>query len=429
MRYAPALLFARLLRWGIRRVRKGGGSALPGVLLARLAPGILYRVLSSFRDGLVVITGSAGKSTTTKMAVAILEAHGVEVFTNPTTANILQGFYSTIAAQASLSGKVRGQVAVLEMDEGHAAELVSKVKPKHSVILNVVEDQLDRFVDPAYVAEKLLKVAQATTGTVHLNADDQNLVAFESKLATGAKPPRSDRVVIWFGLDEVIANHGRGLGYAPTYSAPLARPAVQTQVFSLQDRATRVKTSRGELGFALPARGSHFAVDAVAAISLCETLLAEPDLALFAKTLDEIPPVFARGEIIEVEDQRLELVLVQNPASTQLNIDALSSNLECIYFGIGRDVHDPSWLWTVTLPDWRAVAITAGYNANEAALFLKYSGVEPGQVIPDDIPASLEAFLALPAPSSGIKTLIISADVMRRIRRHLGFETPEAVRQ
>jgi hypothetical protein len=83
----------------------------------------------------------------------------------------------------------------------------------------------------------------------------------------------------------------------------------------------------------------------------------------------------------------------------------------------------------VTLPDWRAVAITAGYNANEAALFLKYSGVEPGQVIPDDIPASLEAFLALPAPSTGVKTLIISADVMRRIRRHLGFETPEAVRQ
>jgi len=420
MRYAPALLLARFLRWGIRRVRTGGGSALPGLLLARLAPGILYRTLGSFAQGLIVITGSAGKSTTTKMLVGILRAHGLSVFTNPSTANILQGFYSTIVAEASLNGRVQGQIAVLEMDEGHAAELVAKVKPRQSVILNVVEDQLDRFVDPAFVAEKLQRVAAATTERVHLNADDQNLVAFD----LGNRPATS-----WFGLVDVIGSAGRGLGYAPTYREAIQRPHPAVEVTALEGKHAKLKTPLGDIDFDLPSRGAHFAVDAAAAVSLSLSLLERPDLKIIAKSMNEIPPVFARGEVVQIDGQSVELVLVQNPASMQLNLDALDPKLDCIYFGIGRDVHDPSWLWTVELPKLNPIVITAGYNANEAALYLEYNGVSAGEIIPDDIPLSVTKFLELPGPRHGVKTMVISADVMRRVRRHLGYETPEAARR
>ena len=120
IRYWPALLVGRIARVLIRLIRKGGGSALPGLILSKLAPGILYRVLGSFPQGLVIVSGSAGKSTTTKMLVNIVREHGLAVFTNPSTANILQGFYSTIIERATWSGKVAGQVAILEMDEAHA---------------------------------------------------------------------------------------------------------------------------------------------------------------------------------------------------------------------------------------------------------------------------------------------------------------------
>lgn len=134
MRYLPALLIGRLVRFAVRLVRPGGGSALPGVVLSKLAPNLVYKTLNSFQHGLIVITGTAGKSTTTKMVVAIVRAHGLEVFTNPSTANIQQGFFSTIIKDGNLFGKVPGSIAILEMDEGHAAQIVERVKPKTSEI-------------------------------------------------------------------------------------------------------------------------------------------------------------------------------------------------------------------------------------------------------------------------------------------------------
>ncbi|MEI7419900.1 MAG: DUF1727 domain-containing protein, partial [Actinomycetes bacterium] len=130
MRYLPALLIGRLVRLAVRLVRPGGGSALPGLVLSKLATNLVYKTLGSFDQGLVVVTGTAGKSTTTKMLVAIARAHGLEVFTNPSTANIEQGFFSTIIKQGNLFGKVPGQIAIIEMDEGHAAQVVANVKPK-----------------------------------------------------------------------------------------------------------------------------------------------------------------------------------------------------------------------------------------------------------------------------------------------------------
>jgi UDP-N-acetylmuramyl pentapeptide synthase len=102
MLYLPAIAFGRFARVAIRRFRPGGGSALPGLLLSKVAPKLLAKSLRSFPQGLVVITGSAGKSTTTKMVVAIARAHGLQVFTNPSTANIRQGFFCLVEFQVTL---------------------------------------------------------------------------------------------------------------------------------------------------------------------------------------------------------------------------------------------------------------------------------------------------------------------------------------
>ena len=227
MFYVPAILIGRAVRSLIRRVRPGGGSALPGLVLSKIAPGLLAKTLKSFPDGLVVVTGSAGKSTTTKMLVAIARAHGKDVFTNPSTANIAQGFYSAILERSNLFGKISGDVAILEMDEGHAAEITSRVAPAQSTILNVLEDQLDRFVDPAVVREKLSLVAERTTGAVLLNADDQNTLLIGSTL-------KSANRIEWFGItQDLITATRHGLGAAPTYLADLPHPSVTAEIESI----------------------------------------------------------------------------------------------------------------------------------------------------------------------------------------------------
>jgi len=419
LRYLPALLIGRLVRFAVRLVRRGGGSALPGLVVSKLAPKLVFKTINSFPKGLVVITGTAGKSTTTKMVVGIARAHGLEVFTNPSTANIEQGFFSTIIRYGNLFGKVPGDIAILEMDEGHAASFVAKVKPRISVILNVFEDQLDRFIDPALVREKLDMVAKATTESVLLNANDQNCLLI-SKSSIKANTD-------YFEINDAVSSSRVPMNYAKTYLAEISKPNATFEVIELQDRLIKIRVRTEEIIFELPSRGIHFALDAVAAIAVAENILgAEFNLETATKAMNEMPPVFSRGEIREVNGEPVEFILIQNPISTQLNLDNLPKDVDQVFFAIGRDVHDPSWLWTVDFSALKHVNIVSGFNYSDAALVLAYKGVEFDSVEADYFKA-IDNFFALPKPNSGHKTVIYSADAMRRLRRYKGFTDPEEV--
>jgi hypothetical protein len=122
----------------------------------------------------------------------------------------------------------------------------------------------------------------------------------------------------------------------------------------------------------------------------------------------------------------VEFVLVQNPTSFQLNLDNLDLPLDRLMIAIGRDVHDPSWLWTVDLSRLDRVDVISGYNYAELGLRLSYADVQIGDVEPDLFEAFVK-FMALPEPTQGVRTVVFSADAMRRLRRHLGFTSPEEV--
>lgn len=422
MIYLPAILIGRVARWSIRKVRPGGGSALPGLILSRIAPGLLAKTLRKFPQGLVAITGSAGKSTTTKMVVAIARAHGLEVFTNPSTANISQGFYSSIIERSNLLGRIPGDIAILEMDEGHAEEISRSVAPRIATLLNVLEDQLDRFIEPALVRDKLALVAVRATQSVVLNADDQNilLIADQNQL----------RNPVWFGLAKQVLNQSlHGLGTAPTYQSAIARPSVRAEVRSLNEKRVSLSIIDREAIFDLPNRGAHYAVDAVAAMLTAQQILGERfDLVLAEKTLQELPPVFARGETVLINGEEVEFILVQNPTSFQLNLDNLDEGLDRVMVAIGRDVHDPSWLWTVDVSKLRGVDVVSGFNFAEIALRLTYENISIGEV-EEDLFEAFEKFMALERPTTGKRTVIFSADAMRRLRRHLGFTSPDLVKR
>lgn len=420
MFYVPAILIGRMVRIAVRLVRPGGGSALPGLILSKIAPGLLAKTLASFRDGLVVVTGSAGKSTTTKMLVAIARAHGKTVFTNPSTANIAQGFYSSIIERSNLFGRIQGDVAILEMDEGHAAEITKRISPRQVTLLNVLEDQLDRFVDPAMVREKLAAVAAKAKNALVLNADDQNILLINKDL--------DSKLTSWFGVQKsLISKSEHGLGHAPTYLTELPRPLVQTEVLEQLPERTTTRVLDQEVSFSLPNRGLHFALDAAAALESARRYLGDSfDANLAARTLEELPPVFARGEITNVNGVEVEFILVQNPMSFQLNLDNLPADQEQVMVAIGRDVHDPSWLWTVDMKKMPPIDIVTGFNYAEMALRLAYDEIPVGEIVPD-LEEALEKFFGQPAPKSGRRTVIFSADAMRRTRRALGFVDPEAV--
>ena len=85
---------------------RGGGSALPGLVTERIDPHVLRHTLGSLPRGVVVVSGTNGKTTTTKMLVALLRAHGLRVFTNPTGSNFTRGVISSMLGELPLRGRL-----------------------------------------------------------------------------------------------------------------------------------------------------------------------------------------------------------------------------------------------------------------------------------------------------------------------------------
>ncbi|HLP22837.1 MAG TPA: Mur ligase family protein, partial [Microbacteriaceae bacterium] len=403
MKYAPAVAIGRIVRFAARVRKPGGGSAIPGVVVNAIAPSYLTDTLATFPNGLVIVSGSAGKSTTTKMLVAVLRSHGLKVFTNPSTANIAQGLTSALLEASNWRGIVPGDIAVLEMDEGHAAKLAPQLRAKVVVLTNVMVDQIDRFFDSEMVAGMLAVIAGRAEQAVISNADDAMLEHIVAKL-----PVPVDR----FGVSEqVLAAAPRGLGYSRTAVRRLAPSAPNAVVVQSVNRLTATLSLAGEaVEVRLPARGTHYATDAAAALAAARRVLAErwsTDIATSA--VGAVPPVFARGERTRVREQLVDFVLVQNPASFQLNVDAIAGEADCVMFAIGTDVRDPSYFWPVDTAALGRVAVVSGAKPEEAALMLAYDGVEIDTVEPV-LEAAIEQFLALPTPPSGVKTIVFTAD-------------------
>lgn len=411
LRYAPAIVVGRLVRFAARLRKPGGGSAIPGLIVNRIAPGYLAKTLAAFPGGLLVVSGSNGKSTTTKMLVAILRAHGASVFTNPSTANIAQGLTSALLEEADLAGRVHRDLAVLEMDEAHGALLASTLSARVVVLTNVQVDQIVRFHDPAMVRGMLGRIAARASDAVVINADDANLLEIGEESAVP---------VVRYGVSsEVAAEAEHGFGYARAAAQRLA-PSDGILVQSVRDRQAVLLIDGERHELLLPSRGVHYAIDAAAAIGGARALLGERfslDAALSA--VASLPPVFARGEQVLVRGQRVEFVLVKNPASFQLNIDALDGDGPRLV-AYGSDLRDPSFFWTAGTARLSHVDIVTGSKAAELALQLTYDGVAVDRVEPD-LPTALEAFLALPEPEHGHKTVVFSADPMRRTRAYLGL--------
>ena len=178
---------------------RGGGSALPGLVVEKLDPRFLTHALADLPRGVVVVTGTNGKTTTTKMLAAILCQHGLTVFTNPTGSNFTRGVISSMLAEIRLSGRLTADVAVLELDEAHALKFAAVVRPTYSLLLNVARDQLDRFAEIDQTAQLLGQLAEQTSAGVVLNLNDSFVSRIAGRVPAGVK-------VTYFGVDPSIAD-------------------------------------------------------------------------------------------------------------------------------------------------------------------------------------------------------------------------------
>src|SRR5581483_1563128 len=95
--------------------------------------------------GAVLITGTNGKTTTSRMVAAVLEALPARVVANRAGANLIFGITAAAVGAAGAGGRLDADWGVFEVDEASLPAAVEEVRPKAVLVGNLFRDQLDRY--------------------------------------------------------------------------------------------------------------------------------------------------------------------------------------------------------------------------------------------------------------------------------------------
>ncbi|HEY8992342.1 MAG TPA: MurT ligase domain-containing protein [Candidatus Microsaccharimonas sp.] len=395
---------------------RGGGSALPGLFVEKISPDFIKQTLAQLPRGIVVISGTNGKTTTTKMVVALLEAHGLKVFTNRTGSNFTRGVAAALLGDIDIKGNLDADIAVLELDEAHAVKFVEAIPPRYSLLLNVMRDQLDRFGEIDATAKMLEKIAIATTDTVVLNREDKRVLAVKGAL--------KDQKVELFGLsDDLLKDFPSDDDMRSGGVKTTKRPAANVILKRYSGNEATYDLAGYEFSTTLKLNGVYNVFNSAAAIALAHAILGEETKSdIVLSTIASVTPAFGRGEELIVDGKPLELVLVKNPSGFRLGLKSFSPLGYATMIAINdnyADGRDMSWLWDVDFESLEneGVAEVAGIRAYDMALRLQYDEVTIGH-IERDLTTALRQFID--NNSDKPKRIYCTYTAMLALRRELG---------
>jgi len=358
------------------------GTALPGLVVEKLFPRFLPRRLAALRHGVVVVTGTNGKTTTTKMVATVL-GQRYPVLTNDTGGNFVRGVLTSLVMQSSWLGRSSAEVAVLELDEAHAVRFCEVYQPERLLLLNVLRDQLDRFGEIDTTAQILGKVAARTTEHVVLNRDDPRLVALAPGLPAevgyfGVAP----ELRAMFPTDDELYG-------GPVRIADQPASAVLESVELGLTTQVELTVAGERLAVELRAEGAHNAQNAAAAAAIALTLGLDPQT--IAAGLLAVEPAFGRGQSFSVAGRRVVLQLVKNPAGFRQSLRTVESlRPAATVIAINDDYadgRDMSWLWDVEFASFlqgkSGHLLTSGSRAADMAVRLRYDELAVDGVNPE----------------------------------------------
>ncbi|MGB3695921.1 MAG: Mur ligase family protein [Gordonia sp. (in: high G+C Gram-positive bacteria)] len=368
IRTRAALAAAAAARWASRTAGRGKGSMIGGLVAEKIDPQIMARLAAGKSTAL--ITGTNGKSTTTRMTAAALAGLG-EVATQADGANMDAGIIATLSLHRS------APVAALEVDELHVAHVADNTSPAVITLLNLSRDQLDR-VGEINVIEQSLRggIARHPDAVIVANCDDVLVTsaAFDAPhvvwVAAGASwvgdsvsCPRSGEPIVRTG------DHWRSTG-----DEAFARPAPQ---WWFDD-----ENVYGPDGFVAPMTlkvpGRANRGNATQAIATAVAMGADPAAAV--RAVGTVGEVAGRYGTVDLGGHRIRTLLAKNPAGWQEALSMIDETADSLVIAVNGQVpdgEDLSWLWDVRFEAFEQTkVIAAGERAADLSVRLLYAGSE-----------------------------------------------------
>ncbi|TDL03851.1 DUF1727 domain-containing protein [Mycolicibacterium obuense] len=368
VRARAALAAGAGARWASRVTGRGAGAMIGGLVAMTIDRSVLRQLGQGRRT--VVITGTNGKSTTTRMTAAALATLG-PVATNAEGANMDAGLVAALAAAPTAS------LAALEVDEMHVPHVSDAVTPSVIVLLNLSRDQLDRVGEINHIERTLRAgLARHSAAVVVANCDDvlMTSAAYDHPhvvwVAAGGgwasdsvSCPRSGEVIVREGANW----HSTGCDFH--------RPEPD---WWYDD--THI---HGPGGLALPMTltlpGRVNRGNATQAVAAAVTLGADPAAAVAA--VSAVDEVAGRYRTVPVgPSHTARLLLAKNPAGWQEALSMLDRDAAGVVISVNGQVpdgEDLSWLWDVRFEHFENVpVVAAGERGTDLAVRLGYAGVE-----------------------------------------------------
>ncbi len=421
-----------------RLTGRGGGTTFPGDVARALDRNVLRRLAADLSAGAVIVTGTNGKTTTSRLVSALLEGLPARVVANRAGANLIWGATAAAVAAAGPDGRLRADWGVFEIDEATLPIAVEEIRPRAVIVGNLFRDQLDRYGELETMARTIQRALEALPegGRAVLNADDPRVGEL------GLSLPRAP---LWYGIDDDRVSlpglpHAADARSCPRCGSPLEfssvfvghdgvyacpngdfrrpEPAIAATAIELGG-LDRLSLSLAGQRVEVALGGLYNAYNVTAAFAAGLALGLEP--SYIARRLATVAAAFGRQERFEARGRTFTLLLAKNPtgfnavlqdsirlAGAQRFLVALNDRI--------ADGQDVSWIWDVDFEVMREVAavVPTGDRAHDLAVRLKYGEV-PAQAPEPELERALDRLIEL-TPEGGHAHLLCTYTAMLDVR-------------
>ncbi len=373
-----------------RALGRGAGGMFGGKVALTISPNILGELAAGKR--IVLVTGTNGKSTTTRMTTESLRALG-QVATNQNGDNMTTGIVTALMENPD------APYAVLEVDEMHMAEIAKATKPSAIILLNLSRDQLDRVGEIGKVEGRIREAVELSPGALIVaNCDDPLIssAAWDAKnvqwVSVGAgwqadstSFPRSGTIVM-------RDDNGWSVDGHPEYSRPepdwtITAPADDGSYRICGPDGVQITTT-----LQVPGRANRGNAAQAAAAATYFGVKPGP----LGRALASVSGVAGRYQTYDVDGRMARLILAKNPAGWQESLSMVAPGTKQLIIATNGQVPDGvdmSWLWDVAYEQVNGFGcervIASGERATDLAVRLEYAGVDF-----ELIPKPLEAIRA-----------------------------------
>jgi UDP-N-acetylmuramyl tripeptide synthase len=388
-----------------RALRRGGGTAFPGVVATRVDPSIARDLSLQLDCGSIAVSGTNGKTTTSRLLAGILTDAGFLTVRNDEGSNLMRGVASSLVRRANVLGNLPGgtrSLGLFEVDEAALPGVLQALVPGNLLLLNLFRDQLDRYGEVATIARIWSSaLRQLPTDTrLTVNADDPLLV-------NAAGEARGE--VLYFGIDsggseQRVTEHASDVKSCPRCGGPIEyssvflghlghyactrcdlqrpEPRVVARDVDLRgvDGSAFVLHAEGQQAqVSLPLPGMYNVYNATAAAAVAVALGISP--SAIAASLARATPAFGRMEQIAVAGRQVFTALAKNPAGLNEVMRTITQERQPLHALVMlndnvADGHDVSWIWDADvemLAGQLDSVVFSGTRGPDMALRFKYA--------------------------------------------------------